>query len=117
MLVFAIGSQLLGQDVYDTPEEYDREITRQEQREIRQNLAQQKMAKKSMMEWRKFEAAHKRAHMKSLHHNKKTNRQKRIVTLVAVGVTSYIIGYEMAKDEHKYKKHGWDKKTSDKWRK
>ena len=44
VLVFAIGSQLLGQDVYDTPEEYDREITRQEQREIRQNLAQQKMA-------------------------------------------------------------------------
>ena len=47
VFLFGIGSQLLGQDVYDTPEEVDREISKQEQREVRQNLAQEKMNKLS----------------------------------------------------------------------
>ena len=58
--------------------ETDKEITKQEQREMRQNLAQEKMNKLSWgqkmwmgaqdAEWRKFEAAHKSAHMKALDH-------------------------------------------------
>ena len=43
VVLFSLGSQLLAQDVYDTPEEVDREISKQEQREMRQNLAQEKM--------------------------------------------------------------------------
>ena len=121
VILFAVGSQLLGQDAYDTPEERDRKIQIQEQREQRTANASmmykhQQMRRLHMMdsedrkEWRK-----KRYHLKK--HQMKKKKQKRIVTLFVVGVTSYVVGYEMAKDEHKYKKHGWDKKTSDKWRK
>ena len=102
-VLFGVGSQLLGQDVYDTPEEVDREIQKDEMR-------QQRSAKTSMMykhqqmkrfhmmdsedrrEWRKD-----RYHLKKKYMKKK--KQKRIVTLFVVGVTSYVIGYEMAKDE------------------
>ena len=118
--MFGVGSQLFGQDVYDTPEERDRKIQIQEQREQRTANASmmykhQQMRRFHMMdsedkrEWRKD-----RYHLKKKHMKKK--KQKRIVTLFVVGVTSYVIGYEMAKDEHKYKKHGWDKKPSDSWR-
>ena len=114
VILFAVGSQLLGQDAYDTPEERDRKIQIQEQREQRTANASmmykhQQMRRLHMMdsedrkEWRK-----KRYHLKK--HQMKKKKQKRIVTLFVVGVTSYVIGYEMAKDEHKYKKHGWDKK-------
>ena len=120
VILFAVGSQLLGQDAYDTPEERDRKIQIQEQREQRTANASmmykhQQMRRLHMMdsedrkEWRK-----KRYHLKK--HQMKKKKQKRIVTLFVVGVTSYVIGYEMAKDEHKYKKHGWDKKPSDRWR-
>jgi len=120
VILFAVGSQLLGQDAYDTPEERDRKIQIQEQREQRTANASmmykhQQMRRLHMMdsedkkEWRK-----KRYHLKK--HQMKKKKQKRIVTLFVVGVTSYVIGYEMAKDEHKYKKHGWDKKPSDSWR-
>ena len=120
VILFAVGSQLLGQDAYDTPEERDRKIQIQEQREQRTANASmmykhQQMRRLHMMDsedkkkWRK-----KRYHLKK--HQMKKKKQKRIVTLFVVGVTSYVIGYEMAKDEHKYKKHGWDKKPSDSWR-
>jgi|TARA_B100001778_G_C17963461_1_gene351515 hypothetical protein len=123
VFLFGIGSQLLGQDVYDTPEEVDREISKQEQREVRQNLAQEKMNKHSWVErtwmgvqdaeWKKFESAHRRAHQKLNEHPgkkvRKKYKQKRIVTLFVVGGLSYYIGYEMGKDKHKGK-HGWDKK-------
>ena len=120
VILFAVGSQLLGQDAYDTPEERDRKIQIQEQREQRTANASmmykhQQMRRLHMMdsedrkEWRK-----KRYHLKK--HQMKKKKQKRIVTLFVVGVTSYVIGYEMAKDEHKYKKHGWTKKPSDSWR-
>jgi len=122
-ILFGVGSQLLGQDVYDTPEEVDRAIQKDEMR-------QQRSAKTSMMykhqqmrrfhmmdsedkrEWRK-----KRYHLKKQYMKKK--KQKRIVTLFVVGGLSYYIGYEMGKDNYKNKKHGWDKPSNiwrDKWR-
>ena len=33
VVLFSVGSQLLGQDVYDTPEEVDKAIQKQEQKE------------------------------------------------------------------------------------
>ena len=109
-ILFGVGSQLLGQDVYDTPEEVDRAIQKDEMR-------QQRSAKTSMMykhqqmrrfhmmdsedkrEWRK-----KRYHLKKQYMKKK--KQKRIVTLFVVGGLSYYIGYEMGKDKHEGKPGG-----------
>ena len=92
--------------------ETDKEITKQEQREMRQLLAQQKMANKSMMEWKRFEEAHKRAHMKALHHKKyevkkPTRKHKQILTYAIVGGISFWIGHESAKKSHH--KKGFDK--------
>ena len=114
VVLFGVGSQLLGQDVYDTPEERDRKIQIQEQREQRTANASmmykhQQMRRFHMMDSEdRREIRTKRYHLKKQYMKKK--KQKRIVTLFVVGVTSYVIGYEMAKDEHKYKKNGWDKK-------
>ena len=107
--------------------ETDKEITKQEQREIRQNLAQEKMNKHSWgqkmwmgvqdAEWRKFEAAHKRAHMKALGHKgykvKKPTKTHRVLSYVFVGGISFWIGHEYAKKSHhksSYKKrpYGWE---------
>ena len=98
--------------------ETDKEITKQEQREMIQNLAKQKMVNKSMMEWRKFEAAHKRAHMKALHHKKyevkKPTKKHRVLSYVVVGGISFWIGHEYAKKSHrkghdKKRPYGWDR--------
>ena len=122
VVLFGVGSQLFGQDAYDTPEERDRKIQIQEQRE--QRVANQSMMYKRQQMKRfhmmdsedRREFRIKRYHLKK--HQMKNKKQKRIVTLFVVGVTSYVIGYEMAKDEHKYKyKNGWGKKPSDNWRK
>ena len=109
---------LFGQDVQT---ETDKEITKQEQREMKQNLAQEKMNKLSWgqkmwmgaqdAEWRKFEAAHKRAHMKALDHKryevKKPTKTHRILSYVFVGGISFWIGHESAKKSHR--KKGFDK--------
>ncbi len=121
VVLFGVGSQVFGQDAYDTPEERDKEIQRQEQREERianQSMMykHQQMKRLHMMDSEdRREFRTKRYHLKK--HQMKKKKQKRIVTLFVVGVTSYVIGYEMAKDEHKYKKNGWGKKPSDNWRK
>ena len=110
VILFAVGSQLLGQDAYDTPEERDRKIQIQEQREQRTANASmmykhQQMRRLHMMdsedrkEWRK-----KRYHLKK--HQMKKKKQKRIVTLFVVGGLSYYIGYEMGKDKHEGKPGG-----------
>tara|TARA_R100001463_G_scaffold41335_2_gene87205 strand:+ start:58 stop:453 length:396 start_codon:yes stop_codon:yes gene_type:complete len=121
VVLFGVGSQVFGQDAYDTPEERDRKIQIQEQRE--QRIANQSMMYKRQQMKRfhmmdsedRREFRIKRYHLKK--HQMKKKKQKRIVTLMVVGVTSYVIGYEMAKDEHRYKKHGWETKPSDNWRK
>tara|TARA_B100001287_G_C22377223_1_gene387039 strand:- start:61 stop:444 length:384 start_codon:yes stop_codon:yes gene_type:complete len=114
VILFAVGSQLLGQDAYDTPEERDRKIQIQEQREQRTANASMMYKHQQMRRFHMLDSEDKREWRKNQYHLKKKymkkKKQKRIVTLFVVGVTSYVIGYEMAKDEHKYKKHGWDKK-------
>ena len=67
-----------------------------------------------MMEYKKWEAMHKRFHMKEKrkiqadmkYKYMKRKKQKRIVTLFVVGGLSYYIGYEMGKDKHEGKPGG-----------
>ena len=111
---------LFGQDVQT---ETDKEITKQEQREMRQNLAQEKMNKLSWgqkmwmgaqdAEWRKFEAAHRRAHSKRgeaqtyIRESKKHN-WKRTVSYIVVGGLGYYIGtLEQDKKHRGMKRPGW----------
>ena len=138
VVLFSVGTQLFAQDVYDTPEEVDSAITKQEMRENNHRIQKENQRWKedkvrlevqrranefSMMEYKKWEAMHKRFHMKEKrkiqadmkYKYMKRKKQKRIVTLFVVGGLSYYIGYEMGKDNYKNKKHGWDK-PSNIWR-
>mgnify|MGYP001203393689 FL=1 len=110
----ALGTQLLGQDAYDTPEERDREIQRQEQREN-----QSSKVVKTLQDWdfRKYEAAHKRAHMKM---DKKNPRKERVETLqqrqlirnILVGGVAFYVGYLVGQDDVKKGKKMWKKDKS-----
>ena len=110
----ALGTQLLGQDAYDTPEERDREIQRQEQREN-----QSSKVVKTLQDWdfRKYEAAHKRAHLKM---DKKNPRKERVETLqqrqlirnILVGGVAFYVGYLVGQDDVKKGKKMWKKDKS-----
>ena len=114
----ALGTQLLGQDAYDTPEERDRKIQRQEQREN-----QSSKVVKTLQDWdfRKYEAAHKRAHMKM---DKKNPRKERVETLqsrqlvrnILVGGVAFYVGYLVGQDDVKKGKKMWKNKKDD-WKK
>ena len=74
VLGIAISSQLLGQDVYDTPEEVDKAIQTQEQRDkradreiIRQELVRNRIIANE--EFKRFEERHKKLHKKWLTKN------------------------------------------------
>ena len=114
VLGISISTQLLGQDAYDTPEERDREIQRQEQREN-----QSSKVVKTLQDWdfRKYEAAHKRAHMKM---DKKNPRKERVETLqqrqlirnILVGGVAFYVGYLVGQDDVKKGKKMWKKDKS-----
>ena len=114
----ALGTQLLGQDAYDTPEERDRKIQRQEQREN-----QSSKVVKTLQDWdfKKYEAAHKRAHMKM---DKKNPRKERVETLqsrqlvrnILVGGVAFYVGYLVGQDDVKKGKKMWKNKKDD-WKK
>ena len=114
----ALGTQLLGQDAYDTPEERDRKIQRQEQREN-----QSSKVVKTLQDWdfRKYEAAHKRAHLKM---DKKNPRKERVETLqsrqlvrnILVGGVAFYVGYLVGQDDVKKGKKMWKNKKDD-WKK
>ena len=118
VLGISISTQLLGQDAYDTPEERDREIQRQEQREN-----QSSKVVKTLQDWdfRKYEAAHKRAHMKM---DKKNPRKERVETLqsrqlvrnILVGGVAFYVGYLVGQDDVKKGKKMWKNKKDD-WKK
>ena len=118
VLGISISTQLLGQDAYDTPEERDRKIQRQEQREN-----QSSKVVKTLQDWdfRKYEAAHKRAHMKM---DKKNPRKERVETLqsrqlvrnILVGGVAFYVGYLVGQDDVKKGKKMWKNKKDD-WKK
>ena len=65
-----------------------------------------------MADFRKWEAAHKRAHMRMKHEIKKPNRKHKILSYVVVGGISFWVGYETAKPHRKKDKFDkrWDYK-------
>ena len=107
LLLLTFTLPLLAQDTYDAPEEVDREITKQEQRDNRASKVV-----KTFQDWdfRKYEAAHKRAHMKDgkgccaecTQRSKRAQMSRRkksgqwIKNIVIGGVVWYV-GYEMGK--------------------
>ena len=69
VLTLSVGSQLLGQDVYDAPEEVDKAISKQEQRDKRadREIIRQELVRNQMIvnqELKRFEERHKKLHKK-----------------------------------------------------
>ena len=105
-LIIGLTLPLLAQDTYDAPEEVDREITKQEQRENRTagmiNTLQD-------WDFRKYEAAHSRAHAKmdnNPHRYRRAqmvrqHRTKQWIKNILIGGVSYYVGYKVAQDEMK----------------
>ena len=105
-LVLGLSLPLLAQDTYDAPEEVDREITKQEQRENRTagmiNTLQD-------WDFRKYEAAHSRAHAKMDNNPQRykraqmvrQHRTKQWIKNILIGGVAYYVGYKVAQDEMK----------------
>tara|TARA_X000001382_G_scaffold50226_4_gene34001 strand:+ start:312 stop:722 length:411 start_codon:yes stop_codon:yes gene_type:complete len=116
VLTLSVGSQLLGQDVYDAPEEVDKAISKQEQRENRTAGVVN-----TLQDWdfRKYEAAHARAHAKMSENPQKYKREQmsrrkksgQWIKNIVIGGVIWYVGYEMGKDEMK---KGWGQKKQNK---
>ena len=103
MIMLSIGTQLVGQEVKETTGE---------------------KVVKTIQDWdfKKYEAAHKRAHMKmnekqgaqnrqrAMKQNRKKMRTRRLIQTLVVGGLAYYIGYEVGKDEMINKKKEGGKK-------
>ena len=116
VLGLSIGSQLLGQDVYDTPEEVDTVIQQQEQRDrradreiIRQELVRNRM--KTVQEFKRFEERHKKLHEK----DKSISNARLVLSYVLIGAAGYYLGYVSSKED--MKDWGWKKQSKkDDWK-
>jgi hypothetical protein len=116
VLTLSIGSQLLGQDVYDAPEEVDKSISKQEQRDkradreiIRQELVRNRMIAES--EFKRFEERHKKLHEKE----KKMTKRKIVVSYILIGAAGYTLGYLTSKED--IKNWAWKKENKkDDWK-
>ena len=110
-LIIGLTLPLLAQDTYDAPEEVDREITKQEQRENRTagmiNTLQD-------WDFRKYEAAHSRAHAKMDNNPQRykraqmvrEHRNKQWIKNILIGGVAYYVGYKVAQDEMKKGRKG-----------
>ena len=110
-LIIGLTLPLLAQDTYDAPEEVDREITKQEQRENRTagmiNTLQD-------WDFRKYEAAHSRAHAKMDNNPQRykraqmvrEHRTKQWIKNILIGGVAYYVGYKVAQDEMKKGRKG-----------
>ena len=116
VLALSVGSQLLGQDVYDAPEEVDKSISKQEQRDkradreiIRQELVRNRMIAES--EFKRFEERHKKLHEKE----KKMTKRKIVVSYILIGAAGYTLGYLSSKED--LKNWAWKKENKkDDWK-
>ena len=118
VIALSVGSQLLGQDVYDSSEEVDKSISRQEQRDkradreiIRQELVRNRMI--ANQELKKFEERHKKLHEK----DKSISNARLVVSYLLIGAAGYYLGYVSSKEDGKdwswkkqIKKDDWKKK-------
>ena len=103
IIALSVGTQLVGQEVKETTGE---------------------KVVKTIQDWdfKKYEAAHKRAHMKmnqkqgvqnrqrAMKQNRKKMRTRRLIQTLVVGGLAYYIGYEVGKDEMINKKKEGGKK-------
>ena len=90
--------------------ETDKEITKQEQREKRSDIV------RTMQDWdfRKYEAAHARAHAKMSKNPQKYRREQmsrrkksgQWIKNIVIGGVVWYVGYEMGKDEMKKGRKG-----------
>ena len=117
ILVLSIGSQLLGQDAYDTPEERDREIQRQEQRDKRadREIIRQEFVRNRIMvnqQLKQFEQRHKELHEK----DKSMSNARLVLSYLLIGAAGYYLGYVSSKEDGK--DWGWKKQVKkDDWKK
>ena len=118
VIALSVGSQLLGQDAYDTPEEVDKSISRQEQRDkradreiIRQELVRNRMI--ANQELKRFEERHKKLHEK----DKSISNARLVLSYLLIGAAGYYLGYVSSKEDGKdwawkkqVKKDDWKRK-------
>jgi len=117
ILALSMGTQLLGQDAYDTPEERDREIQRQEQRDkkadreiIRQEFVRNRIMANQQL--KQFEQRHKELHEK----DKSMNNARLVLSYLLIGAAGYYVGYVSSKEDGK--DWGWKKQVKkDDWKK
>ena len=102
VLGLSIGSQLLGQDVYDAPEEVDKAILKQEQRDKRadREIIRQELVRNQMIvnqELKRFEERHKKLHKK----DKSLSNSRLVISYVLIGAAGYYLGYLASKEDMK----------------
>ena len=102
VLGLSIGSQLLGQDVYDAPEEVDKAISRQEQRDKRadREIIRQELVRNQMIvnqELKRFEERHKKLHKK----DKSLSNSRLVISYFLIGAAGYYLGYLASKEDMK----------------
>ena len=102
VLGLSIGSQLLGQDVYDAPEEVDKAISKQEQRDKRadREIIRQEFVRNQMIvnqELKRFEERHKKLHKK----DKSLSNSRLVISYVLIGAAGYYLGYLASKEDMK----------------
>ena len=86
VLALSVGSQLLGQDVYDAPEEVDKAILKQEQRDKRadREIIRQELVRNQMIvnqELKRFEERHKKLHKK----DKSLSNSRLVISYFLIG--------------------------------
>ena len=94
VIALSMGSQLLAQDVYDTPEEVDKAIQTQEQRDKRadREIIRQELVRNQMIvnqELKRFEERHKKLHKK----DKSLSNSRLVISYVLIGAAGYYLGY------------------------
>ena len=120
VLGIAISSQLLGQDVYDTPEEVDKAIQTQAQRDKRadREIIRQELVRNQMIvnqELKRFEERHKKLHKK----DKSLSNSRLVISYVLIGAAGYYLGYIASREDMKKGKKARmiGKKAKDDWKK
>ena len=102
IIALSISSQLLGQDVYDAPEEVDKAISRQEQRDKRadREIIRQELVRNQMIvnqELKRFEERHKKLHKK----DKSLSNSRLVISYFLIGAAGYYLGYLASKEDMK----------------
>ena len=102
VLTLSIGSQLLGQDVYDAPEEVDKAISKKEQRDKRadREIIRQELVRNQMIvnqELKRFEERHKKLHKK----DKSLSNSRLVISYFLIGAAGYYLGYLASKEDMK----------------